>query len=320
MLSRPDFEYKQILFLFPSKGEKISFQNDNILIKDSEGSIMHQSTCYRLFAVFVVGHVSFTSAILQKAKKFAFSIIFLSYNYRFYGMWHSAAEGNVLLRQKQYSYTKFDIAAHIVRNKIANQTAILQKIRNKNDKTQNAISALQELINKIPAQPPHFKNLLGIEGNASKHYFQTLFSEHKWETRRPRLKYDTTNTLLDIGYMQLFYVIEGLLNLYGFDVYKGIYHQFFYQRKSLVCDIIEPFRPIIDARIKKAHALKQIHLKDFTVINNQYHLFGKNSKPYTEFLFKEILKYKNDIFVYIQKYYRSFIRETPLENYPSFNL
>ena len=39
MLTLPDFEKKQIIFAFISDGEKLSFKNDNIIIKDSEGNI-----------------------------------------------------------------------------------------------------------------------------------------------------------------------------------------------------------------------------------------------------------------------------------------
>ena len=43
-MSTRDFECKQIAFVFTSKGEKISFKNDNLLIQDEEGKVKHQST------------------------------------------------------------------------------------------------------------------------------------------------------------------------------------------------------------------------------------------------------------------------------------
>ena len=54
MMSTRDFECKQIAFVFTSKGEKISFKNDNLLILDEEGKVKHQSTCYRLFLLFII--------------------------------------------------------------------------------------------------------------------------------------------------------------------------------------------------------------------------------------------------------------------------
>jgi CRISPR-associated protein Cas1 len=37
MISEHDFKFKQIVFLFASNGEKLSFSNDNIVVKDANG-------------------------------------------------------------------------------------------------------------------------------------------------------------------------------------------------------------------------------------------------------------------------------------------
>lgn len=37
MLSLNDFSKKQILFIFTNEGEKLSFANDNVIIKDKDG-------------------------------------------------------------------------------------------------------------------------------------------------------------------------------------------------------------------------------------------------------------------------------------------
>lgn len=104
---------------------------------------------------------------------------------------------------------------------------------------------------------------MGIEGVSAKLYFQSLFKEHNWKARRPRAKQDITNCLMDVGYTILFNVINALLEMYGFDVYVGILHTQFFHRKSLVCDLEEPFRPIIDAALIKAMNLGQVSEKDF---------------------------------------------------------
>ena len=54
MLNANDFKKKQIIFLFTNVGEKLSFSNDNIVVKDKEGKIKYQSTCYRLFMICVI--------------------------------------------------------------------------------------------------------------------------------------------------------------------------------------------------------------------------------------------------------------------------
>ena len=162
------------------------------------------------------------------------------------------------------------------------------------------------------------QEILGTEGIASRVYFKQMFDDLDWKGRKPRAKQDIPNLLMDIGYTQLFHFIDALLNLYGFDTYQGVYHQIFYQRKSLVCDLVEPFRPIVDQRIRKAYKLGQIHEEDFIYINGQYRIFGKQSQPYIAFLLKALLDNKQEIFLYVQSYYRAFMQNKPIDQYPIF--
>ena len=68
--------------------------------------------------------------------------------------------------------------------------------------------------------------------------------------------------------------------MYGFDVYVGILHTQFFHRKSLVCDLEEPFRVIIDAALIKAMNLGQIKNEDFWKSQGQFILPWKNSAKY----------------------------------------
>lgn len=318
MLSAPDFKQKQLIIAQLSRGDKLSFKNDNVILKDSDGVIKHQSTCYRLFSIFIVGHLTVTSGLLQRAKRFGFSIHLLSHNLKHYGAWLSAAEGNVLLRQKQYSYDKLDIAQHLVANKIDRQIAALKERRKKSDELKKGIQQLQTYRQQLPLENADLQSVLGVEGIASRVYFSHLFIDNNWRGRKPRVKHDINNLLLDIGYTLLFNMIDNLLNLYGFDTYKGVYHQTFYQRKSLVCDLVEPFRPIIDKQIVKAWSLGQIKETDFDFYRHQYRLQGEASKHYTSMLLKALLQHKDPMFDYVQKYYRAFMRDKSITEYPVF--
>ena len=146
MLSLPDFRQKQIVFVFSNNREKISFRNDNLVVRNEEGKIIHQSTCYRLFALCIVGNLTVTSGLLQRAEKFSFTIVFMTTNLRVYGIWGAKTEGNFLLRQKQYEYSSLSIALCLIKNKIENQNYLLRKIRNKDDETQKTIKRLESFI------------------------------------------------------------------------------------------------------------------------------------------------------------------------------
>lgn len=318
MLTAPDFKEKQLVLIFSEEGHGLSFQNDNLLVKDKGGQILLQLTCYRVFAVWLIGHTTITTGILDRSKKFGFSIVQFGYGFRPLGQWSAATEGNFLLRQKQYGYQSLDLAQLLVVNKIQNQLLALQSIRKKELIHQKAILFLEDQLETFPKENFTLKEILGKEGNASRIFFPAWYSDYPWTGRKPRAKTDPINVLLDIGYTQLFYFIEGLLGLYGFDLYKGVYHQNFYQRKSLVCDLIEPFRVVIDFHLRKAWNLRQIQEKDFTQSQGRWSLKYDKSKYYSSLLLKGILEHKESMFYYVQHYYRSFIREKEVSEFPIF--
>lgn len=320
MMSTKDFEHKQVIFAMLNEGEKISFKNDNIVIRREDGSIKLQSTCYRLFVLFIAGHFSLTSGLMERARKFRFTIVFLNYYMRPYAILPAKAEGNVILRRTQYYYDDFDIGAYIISNKIHNQNHLLKKIRNKPDDLKKMISLMEVYEKSVLVPGLSLQEIMGIEGVAARGYFEQLFREHDWTARRPRVKHDAINCLMDIGYTILFNLIDAMLELFGFDTYVGVLHREFFHRKSLVCDVEEPFRPIIDASLIKALNLGQVHEDDFYVEQGQYFIGGKNAVPYIKLMLDSLLGYKNEMFLYVQDYYRAFVRQKPIEQFPIFHM
>jgi len=319
MLSISDFQKKQIIFLITSQGDKLSFSNDNVVVKDKNGTIKHQSTCYRLFMICVIGNISITSGLIQRSKKFGFSICLMSTTFKVYEVLGARMEGNTLLRQHQYAYVGTSIGRKIEQNKIANQSATLKQIRNKSEYLKDGIEMLDKLMEALKTETDYL-TIMGIEGNAAKIYFPRMYENVKWTGRKPRIKNDYINVTLDIGYTMLFNIVDAILQVYGFDTYYGVFHRCFYMRKSLVCDIMEPMRPIVDYAIRRAINLGQCKNDDFEEYNNQWHLKYTRSSTYVQFLMSAILEYKDDIFIYIQKYYRYFMKMKSIEDVPVFSI
>ncbi len=319
MLSYPDFKEKQVVICFASNKQKISFLNDNLIIKDEDDKIILQNSCYKTFSLWIIGSVTLTSGILERSKKFAFPVSLFSYNFRCYGTWSSSTEGNYLLRQKQYDNKSGSIARLIISNKIGNQLGLIKSVRSKNPVQARAIELLSNYQHQISGANS-VQEIMGIEGIASRVYFESWFYDLDWKGRKPRAKRDMLNTLMDIGYTFLFNIIEAMLNLYGFDLYKGELHQCFYQRKSLVCDLVEPFRCIVDKQLKKAFHLNQIRAEDFKEIKGQFVLSYDKSKGYTKWLLTALLEKKESMFYYTQEYYRWFMKNKPEDQFPYFNI
>lgn len=320
MLEKTDFVKKQILFLFSSRGEKIMFSNGNIVIRDKDGNIKYQVTCYLVFMVIVVGETTLTTGIIKNAKKYGFVICLMTHSFKLYSVIGNRMEGNTLLHKKQYMYNDTEMARFIVLNKVENQRSALNSFRKKSIANKEAIEKLDMSIQKIIENNYDEKSLLGIEGSASRVYFSQMFDNINWQGRKPRIKCDYVNTTLDIGYNLLFNFVDSLLQVYGFDVYCGVYHKEFYMRKSLVCDLMEPMRPIIDLTIRKAINLGQCKKEDFEVYQNRYILNYNKSTSYVSFIMNSILEYKDDMFSFIQSYYRSFMKGKTIEEYMKFEV
>lgn len=320
MLSLPDFQAKTLLLIF-SDQHHLRFGNENLILEDKQRKeVINQVSCHKLFAVYWIGNATLTSVLLEKAQKYAFSVFFLKANFLPYAQVGALTEGNTLLKKKQYLQgEQHQLARQLVHNKIHNQRENLKKLRPKSPALKDSLRKMKQWIdnlNKIDQNDL----LLGMEGNASKIYFKHYFEPLGWTWRKPRTRCDPVNTLLDIGYTLLFHFIEAQLRLYGFDPYQGIYHRLFYQRKSLVCDLVEPFRPIIDHCLRNAYQRKQFKTEDFEIRKGRHELKSKKRRPYTQTFATALLANKESIFRYIQAYYRAFMQEKPPHAYPYFDL
>lgn len=319
MLDKNDFSKKQIVMVFCNNGENLSFKNDNLIVKDENGDTRLQLTCYRIFAVFVIGNTTITSGLIQRAHKFNFAIVLFTVSFRVYEIIGASDRGNTYLRRRQYDYSSIDIPKYIVVNKLLNQQHLLKSDRHKSDYLKNAVIQIEGYKTSL-SDADSIRSIMGYEGASSKVYFKAWFNNVLWTGRKPRVKCDITNSLLDIGYTVLFNFIEAVLNIYGFDLYVGVLHREFYMRKSLVCDMVEPFRPIIDKQVKNSINLKQFREEQFLVQNHQYVLKWEFSPMVVSVFLKAIMSYKTDIFLFIQKYYRCFMKDDTIGNYPIFEM
>ncbi len=319
MMSLPDFREKQILFIRAEKEleNRLQFKNDNLtFVKD--GKIINQLSCYKIFVVFIIGDFTISTPLIRNCNKYGISIFLLKNNFEVYASMNSESAGNFLLREKQYIKSKQDsleLAKHIVKNKIFNQFALLREVKKIKDGRLN----LKSIFAKID-EAKDCNSLLGLEGNISKIFFKKYFSELNWYKRMPRTKVDEINILLDIGYTFLFNFVDSLLLLYGFDTYKGVYHTLFFQRKSLSCDIMEPFRSIIDRQIIKSFNLKQIDLADFKKTKDgSYFLSYDKQNKYLRFFSEAIMEQKEEIFVFVREYYYFIMKDGGVD-FPVFKI
>jgi len=306
MIQPPDFKEKQILFFnsYQIQGCNLSLRNENLLIQEHK-KVITKIPVNKLIAILIYGDFTVTTKLLAKINRVGASLYFLSRNLQVKSEIGAYAEGNYLLRQKQYLMSKqkcLEISQKIVLNKMRNSLALLRGADIQTINGRKRVNYKKIMKNKI-TQAQDIASLRGIEGVISKDYFQAYFSQINWYKRMPRTKIDENNILLDMGYTFLFNFVDAILRVYGFDTYKGIYHQLFFNRKSLSADMMEPFRCIVDKALVKMHNLGQFDSKDFSYKQQKYYLDYKHSGKYTKIFLEEILRYKMDIYYYIRDHY-----------------
>lgn len=326
MFTHKDIEHRAIFVINCLKERNLRVSNGELLLEESiedsdKSKTLTKLPFQKILALFVVGHIKITTPLIEKCHKFGVALIVVKPSFRPVFYWANFAEANFILHQRQYNLDKNDIsiAKVLVLNKINNQRIALKQTRCKDEITMQALLLLDKCISALN-RVTKYEELMGLEGNAAKIFFQAFYQHFKWCQRLPRSKCDALNTSLDIGYTILFNFIECFLRMFGFDLYVGVYHRMWFKRKSLVCDIIEPFRPIIDKAIRTAWNRNQFCLSDYNIIKGEYYLKKEKNGYYCQVFFDAIVPYKTKVFKYVQSYYRCFMGCKSVAHYPSFEL
>lgn len=326
MFTSKDLEYRTIFVINCIKERNLRVSNGELLleelVEDSDKTKkLTKLPFQKILALFVIGHISITTPLIEKCQKYGVALVVMKPSLRPVFYWANHAEANFLLHQRQYDFDKADIsiARIIVCNKIENQIRTLSDTRRKDTKTEEAKKSCTESLS-LAKTIDDYESLMGIEGMASKVYFSAFFQDLDWKSRKPRTKCDALNATLDIGYTTLFNYIECFLRMFGFDLYVGVYHRMWFRRKSLVCDIMEPFRCIVDKTVRTAFNRKQFTEKDFKIIKGEYNLKFEKKADYNRVFFEALIPYKMEIFRYVQSYYRCFMGRKSVPLYPHFKL
>lgn len=320
MFTHKDIEHRSIFVINCIENKNLRVMQGELLLEDTEEKkTLTKLPFQKILAIFVVGHITITTPLIEKCTRYGISLIVMKPNFRPVFFFSITAEANFLLRKKQYEYEKENllIPKVLVANKIKNQIRLLEKTRLKSDSIQKAKEQCFNLLQMI-ADAPTYNAVMGLEGKAATLFFSAYYEIFDWKARYPRAKPDPINTTLDIGYTILFNYIEAFTRMFGFDPYRGVYHQLWFKRKSLICDLVEPFRCLIDQQVRKAFNRDQCKIEDFKLIKNEYILKREKSADYTKMFYEVLIGHKNEVFRYMQQYYRCFMQQKSADDYPQF--
>lgn len=280
-----------------TKQAKLNYQNRFLVVKNGiEESYIHLSEIDTIIVDSI--SVSISSYLLKELSQNKINIIFCDERHNPFGELSSfyARHNSSKMLMLQIKWTqkqKDSLWKQIVVNKITNQSYVLKKTKSKNK--DRLLSYVLEV---------EVGDQTNREGHAAKVYFNSLFGSDFVRNQE-----DVVNAALNYGYAILLSTINKEIVSLGLLTQLGIHHKNEFNEFNFSCDLMEPFRPIIDSFVfyNQDRAFDQEYKMD--IVNLLNHTFSYKGKQYT---LKDILKLyvKNVVDVLMEKKeYDGFIYE-----------
>jgi CRISPR-associated protein Cas1 len=202
---------------------------------------------------------------LQMAIENNIDVVFLDkFGDPFGRLWHSKLGSTTLIRRRQLEVSCSTEGLVMLKDwitiRLNNQIDFLKKLKEKradNDTLLPAIERIETFKNKIILLSGTIDDnrgtIQGYEGNASKVYLEALSSvmpeKYRFQGRSRNPAQDEFNAMLNYGYGVLYSKVEKACLIAGLDPYLGFMHTDNYNKKSLVFDLIEMYRDLVDQTV-----------------------------------------------------------------------
>lgn len=259
-----------------SKQSKLSYKNRFLVVKqEDDEKYIHLSE----IDTIIVDSIStvVTNYLLKELSDNKINIIFCDEKHNPFGEISSYYSRHNTSKQikKQIAWKQKDkniLWQKIIRNKILNQATLLKKIKC------NKYRMLLDYVDEI-----EIGDKTNREGHAAKVYFNLLFGSNFI-----RHNEDKINSALNYGYAILLSTINKEVIANGYLTQLGINHKNEFNQFNLSCDLMEPFRVIIDNFVyfNKERELDTNYKMDIVNIFNQPYKF--QSKSYS---LKDVIKF-----------------------------
>jgi CRISPR-associated protein Cas1 len=210
-------------------------------------------------SILITNQAMISSQAIVLALEHNIDIIFLDgYGDPVGRVWFSKMGSTALIRRRQLEAMAqplgLSLVLEMIRQKLSNQGGFLKKLmHSRPGQEENFLGPLEEIescqsdLNREDQNLESARQrLLGLEGTAARHYFQCLAGvlpeKYRFTGRSRRPAKDPFNACLNYCYGMLYAMVEKACILAGLDPYVGFLHTDNYNKKSLVFDLIEPFR------------------------------------------------------------------------------
>lgn len=258
-----------------TRQSKISYKNRFLVVKkDSEERFVHLSEIDTIIVDSI--SVSISAYLLKELADNKINIIFCDEKHNPFGelsSYYSRHNTSKQIKEQiQWKKSSKDMVwKKIVENKILNQSQLLKKV--KSPKNELLLSYIDEI---------QIGDKTNREGHAAKVYFNELFGKNF-----SRNDSNNINAALNYGYAVLLSTINKEIVSNGYLTQLGIHHKNEFNEFNLTCDIMEPFRIVIDNFVyynQDREFDSSYKLDLVNIFNNNFKYSGK------KYVLKDIIK------------------------------
>lgn len=243
---------------------KLTYKNNYMIIRNDEMKMVHLGEINTLVIDTVL--VSITTVLMCELLNRKIKIIFCDEKHNpkgevisYYGSHNTSKK--VIIQSSWGEEIKGEIWRSIVIQKIKNQNKVLELYEKINT------NILIEYVKEVQAH-----DITNREGHAAKVYFNSLFG-----IDFTRNDVCNINSALDYGYTILLSAVNREVVSNGYITQLGINHKNEFNQFNLSCDLMEPFRPLVDKVVyenKNFILDKEFKYRLINVLNDKIYLDG----------------------------------------------
>ena len=258
-----------------SNQSKLSYKNRFLVVKqDNDEKYVHLSEIDTIIVDSIA--VSISTYLLKELSDSKINIIFCDEIHNPFGELSSYYSSHNTSKkiQKQINWLKENkdkMWQNIIKNKIINQALMMKKINS--NKYELLLTYIEDVLSA---------DKTNREGHAAKVYFNELFGKDF-----VRNESDNINAALNYGYAILLSTINKEVISNGYLTQMGIHHKNEFNEFNLSCDLMEPFRIVIDNFVyynQEKELNTEFKLDIVNIFNSRY---TYENKKYT---LKDIIK------------------------------
>jgi len=236
-------------------------------------------------SIWITTAASFSTDAIQMAMENNIDVVFLDHFGNPYArIWQSKLGSTTKIRRRQLEVSEsregLSLAMDWVVQKMSNQISFLEELQRhraeKADTMAEYLDSMHFALQKLQAwrerQDAEPGTVRALEGGAGHAYFACLSflipEAWRFSGRSHQPARDGFNAMLNYSYGILYGLVERACLLAGLDPYIGFLHSDNYNKKSLIFDIIEPFRTHGDETVFYLFSKRQVKKEYFNEIPN----------------------------------------------------